>query len=93
VYTPHGSAPYDRIQTLNSYGLGFRQTDYAGHQLVGHRGAVSGYRSMILFDPEQKVGVAILWNSQSVKPTGMALEILDQYYGHPQHDWMEIERP
>ncbi|PZU08576.1 serine hydrolase [Sphingomonas sp.] len=93
VYTPHGSAPYDRIQKLNSYGLGFRQTDYEGHQLVGHRGAVSGYRSMILFDPAEKVGVAILWNSQSVKPTGMALEILDQYYRRPQHDWMEIERP
>jgi len=93
VYTPHGSAPYDRAQTLNSYGLGFRQTDYDGHQLVGHRGAVSGYRSMILFDPAEKVGVAILWNSQSVKPTGMALEILDQYYRRPQRDWMEIERP
>lgn len=93
VTTPHGSAPYDRAQSLNSYGLGFRQTDYDGHQLVGHRGAVSGYRSMILFDPSEKVGVAILWNSQSVKPTGMALEILDQYYGRPQHDWMEIERP
>jgi beta-lactamase class C len=93
VYTPHGSAPYDRAQSVNSYGLGFRQTDYDGHQLVGHRGAVSGYRSMILFDPQEKVGVAILWNSQSVKPTGMALEILDQYYRRPQHDWMEIERP
>ncbi|MDO6413144.1 serine hydrolase domain-containing protein [Sphingomonas sp. BIUV-7] len=93
VLTPHGSAPYDRAQSLNSYGLGFRQTDYDGHQLVGHRGAVSGYRSMILFDPAEKVGVAILWNSQSVKPTGMALEILDQYYRRPPHDWMEIERP
>jgi beta-lactamase class C len=94
VQTPRrAQADYDQIQKGGTYGLGFRQSDYEGHHLVGHRGAVSGYRSMILFDPAEKVGVAILWNSQSVKPTGMALEILDQYYGRPQHDWMEIERP
>jgi len=93
VLTPRrGLADYDQIQKGGTYGLGFRQSDYDGHHLVGHRGAVSGYRSMILFDPAEKVGVAILWNSQSVKPTGMALEILDQYYRRPQHDWMEIER-
>lgn len=93
VLTPRrGLAGYDLAQKQNSYGLGFRQSDYDGHHLVGHRGAVAGYRSMILFDPAEKVGVAILWNSQSVKPTGMALEILDQYFRRPPRDWMQIER-
>lgn len=94
VLTPRrGLADYDRIQTDNAYGLGFRQSDYDGHHLIGHRGAVRGYRSMILFDPVEKVGVALLWNSQSVKPTGMALEILDQYYRRPARDWMQLGRP
>lgn len=94
VLTPRrGLADYDAIQKQNSYGLGFRQSDYDGHHLVGHRGAVAGYRSLFLFDPETRVGVAMLWNSQSVKPTGMALEILDQYYRRPQHDWMQLGRP
>ena len=32
------------------YGLGWRSYDYAGHRIVGHRGGVNGYRSLILFD-------------------------------------------
>lgn len=93
VLTPRGHADYDLAQHGNSYGLGFRQSDYEGHHLVGHRGAVRGYRSMILFDPEARVGVAMLWNSQSAKPTGMGLEILDQYYRRPARDWMQLGRP
>jgi len=94
VLTPRkGLADYDLAQHNNAYGLGFRQSDYEGHHLIGHRGAVRGYRSMILFDPVEKVGVAMLWNSQSVKPTGMGLEILDQYYGRPARDWMQLGRP
>ncbi|WP_174274911.1 serine hydrolase domain-containing protein [Sphingomonas bacterium] len=94
VLTPRrGLADYDLAQHGNSYGLGFRQSDYDGHHLVGHRGAVRGYRSLFLFDPAEKVGVAMLWNSQSVKPTGMALEILDQYYRRPSRDWMQLGRP
>ena len=94
VLTPRkGLADYDLIQKGGSYGLGFRQSDYDGHHLVGHRGAVKGYRSLFLFDPAERVGVAMLWNSQSVKPTGMALEILDQYYRRPPRDWMQLGRP
>ncbi|HEX2803734.1 MAG TPA: serine hydrolase domain-containing protein, partial [Sphingomicrobium sp.] len=33
------------------YGFGWRSYDYAGHRIVGHRGGVNGYRSLILFDP------------------------------------------
>ena len=33
------------------YGFGWRSYDYAGHRIVGHRGGVAGYRSLILFDP------------------------------------------
>nr|WP_279587872.1 serine hydrolase [Sphingomonas vulcanisoli] len=94
VLTPRkGLADYDLAQHNNSYGLGFRQSDYDGHHLIGHRGAVKGYRSVFLFDPEEKVGVAMLWNSQSVKPTGMALEILDQFYRRPFRDWMQLGKP
>ena len=94
VLTPRkGLADYDLIQKDNTYGLGFRQSDYAGHHLVGHRGAVRGYRSVFLFDPAERVGVAMLWNSQSVKPTGMAFEVLDQYYKLPVRDWMQLGHP
>ena len=44
--------------------------DYAGHQIIGHRGGVNGYRSLILFDPAEKSGVVAMWNSNTASPAG-----------------------
>jgi len=75
------------------YGLGWRDMLYAGHRIVGHHGAVSGYRSLILFDPEQKAGVAMLWNSESSKPSALAPEVLDMLYKRPRTDWLALDEP
>lgn len=72
------------------YGLGWRIYDYAGRKVVGHRGAVNGYRAMILFDPELKVGVAALWNSGSNQAVGLQMEVMDMAYGLPAQDWLYL---
>ena len=74
-----------------SYGLGWRIYDYDGHKVVGHRGAVNGYRAMIMFDPARKSGVAALWNSGSNQPVGLQLEVMDAVYGLPTQDWMYLK--
>lgn len=74
------------------YGYGWRTYDYAGtHRVIGHRGAVRGYRAMILFDPELKTGVVALWNSSSRKPVGIQLEVMDMVYGYPREDWIGLD--
>ena len=94
VFTPHrGLAPYDQALKDSAYGLAFRDSNYEGHHLVWHRGAVRGSRSEMIFDPAERFGVAMLWNSTSVKPTGLPLEVFDQYYRLPFHDWVQIGRP
>jgi beta-lactamase class C len=94
VYTPRGRlAPYDLALKNSAYGLAFRSSDYEGHHLVWHRGAVRGSRSEVIFDPVERFGVAMLWNSTSVKPTALPLEIFDQYYRLPFHDWVQVGRP
>jgi beta-lactamase class C len=69
------------------YGFGWRSYDYGGHRLVGHRGGVDGYRSLILFDPQKKSGVVALWNSNTNQPGGLEFEVMDMIY-----DWLQIDK-
>ena len=75
------------------YALGWRVYKYGkpGYRVVGHRGAVDGYRSMILFDPERNAGVVALWNSNSRKPVGIQFEVMDMIYGLEPKDWLQLD--
>jgi beta-lactamase class C len=75
------------------YGYGWRSYEYAGHHIIGHRGGVSGYRSLILFDPNLKSGVVALWNSNTSQPGGLEFEVMDMLYGLEFRDWMELDKP
>ena len=74
------------------YGYGWRSYDYAGHHIIGHRGGVDGYRSLILFDPQLKCGVVALWNSNTSQPGGLEFEVMDMLYGLEFRDWMELDK-
>jgi len=74
------------------YGLGWRTYTYAGHKVIGHRGGVQGYRALVLFDPEQRSGIAMMWNSPHSRPIGLQLEFMDQLYGLPKRDWLRLNK-
>lgn len=91
---PHGRrGPMDRALTDAAYGLGWRSFNYAGHALVGHRGSVDGYGALILFDPADKSGIVMLWNSNQYKAARLQLEFFDMLYGLPPTDWLELAAP
>lgn len=75
------------------YALGWRVYKYGipGHRVVGHRGAVDGYRSLVLFDPERQSGVVALWNSNSRRPIGVQFEVMDMIYGLSEKDWLQLD--
>jgi beta-lactamase class C len=77
------------------YALGWRTYKFgeAGHKVVGHRGAVEGYRSLILFDPERDSGVVALWNSNARQPVGLQFEVMDMIYDLPAQDWLQLDTP
>lgn len=75
------------------YGYGWRSYEYGGHHIIGHRGGVEGYRSLILFDPQLKSGVVALWNSNTSQPGGLEFEVMDMLYGLEFRDWMELDKP
>ena len=53
---------------------------------------MSGYRSLILFDPQKKTGVVAMWNSNTNQPGGLEFEVMDMLYGLPFRDWLEVDR-
>ncbi|MBA3526524.1 MAG: beta-lactamase family protein [Sphingomonas sp.] len=73
------------------YGYGWRSYDYAGHRVVGHRGGVNGYRSLILFDPAKKSGVVAMWNSSVTQPAGLEFEVMDMIHRLPFRDWLQLD--
>jgi beta-lactamase class C len=80
----------ERVRTA-SYGMGWRIYDYDGHRVIAHRGGVSGYRSLIMFDPALKSGVVALWNSSTNQPGGLEFEVMDMVYHLPTRDWLELD--
>jgi beta-lactamase class C len=67
VETPRKSAYRRNWKSLDKtyYGLGWRVFNVGGHDVVYHGGYVEGFRSEIAFDPESKIGIAIMFNSNT----------------------------
>ncbi len=83
---------FNQAMGSSQYALGWRDYSYRGHRLIGHQGAVMGYRATVLFDPERQSGIALLWNSQSGRPVGIQLELLDRLYGFQRQDWLGLDK-
>jgi beta-lactamase class C len=98
IHAPYVVTPTERgrlrkfLERLGTawYGYGWRSYEYSGHRIIGHRGGINGYRSLILFDPEKKSGVVALWNSNTNQPGGLEFEVMDMIYGLPFRDWLEL---
>lgn len=88
---PYGNSPLGRSLEHPGYGLGMRSFTYKGHRLVGHSGAVTGYRSTMMFDPATKTGVVMLWNSEGSLPFKLQAEVFDAAYHLPFTDWLRLE--
>lgn len=93
VETPHDlrSTPWRKGRLLDAqYALGWRVYEYAGEPLVFHAGAVQGYRAMIGFLPNRRVGLVMLWNCESAAPSGLMPMLFDRYLGLPAVDWAGV---
>lgn len=88
---PYGGSPFGRALEKPGYGLAMRSFTYEGHRLVGHSGAVNGYRSTMMFDPVTKTGIVMLWNSEGSLPFRFQGEFFDRAYGLPVHDWLQMK--
>ena len=67
IETPRKSAYRRNWKSLEKtyYGLGWRIFTTAHHNIVYHGGYVEGFRAEIAFDPETKVGIAVMFNANT----------------------------
>ncbi|MEZ5709537.1 MAG: serine hydrolase domain-containing protein [Blastomonas sp.] len=86
-----GRGALAQLVAMPSYGQGWRSMLYDGHGIVHHQGAVNGYRAAILFDPVLRSGIVMMWNSSTTRPFKLQYEFLDQLYGRPHTDWLELD--
>jgi beta-lactamase class C len=70
--------------------LGWRSFTYSGRQLVGHSGAVDGFRSTMIFDPVARSGVVAMWNSGWGRPFRLPFAVLDSLYDQSGNDWLDL---
>ena len=73
------------------YGLGWRSFNYAGHRLVGHSGAVDGFRATMIFDPATRNGVVAMWNSNGGKPFRIPFAVFDSLDKRDDSRWLELD--
>ena len=92
IITDRHAGIFNHAMGTSQYALGWRDYNYRGHRLIGHQGAVMGYRATILFDPERQSGIAMLWNSQTSRPVGLQLELLDRFYAFAYQDWLGLDK-
>ncbi|HOC25134.1 MAG TPA: serine hydrolase domain-containing protein [bacterium] len=59
-------------------GLGFSVYKRGSRTMVGHSGFVAGYKSQLIFCPEEKVGVVVLMNCSDGTPSTYAAQIYDE---------------
>lgn len=72
---------------FQGYGLGWGMSDYLGRKIVSHGGGLPGMISQTAMVPEEKFGLVVLSNSESLASSVLMNKILDVFLGGPQRDW------
>ena len=71
------------------YALGFGLRDYRGWKIVSHTGGLPGFVSRLTLVPDQRLGIAVLTNQESVEAfEAITWRVLDHYLGAPPTDWI-----
>ena len=77
--------------TETSYGLGWRNYTYAGHQVITHSGSVEGYIAQIAWVPGNNSGIVMLSNTRGARSTRIVPAWLDYELGLPKTDWFKMD--
>jgi CubicO group peptidase (beta-lactamase class C family) len=81
--------PFNR-NNFSLYGMGWWLDDYEGKEIVYHTGGVNGFLSSITLIPEEKLGIAVLTNTdQNYFAWAMRAEVIDAVLGLPYRNYSD----
>ncbi len=79
-----------RRPSFVEYALGWNVTDYRGHKLITHSGAVLGGKAVVAIVPDKRVGIAVMINSEDGGARwAVFYHLLDHYLGLEPQPWIE----
>jgi CubicO group peptidase (beta-lactamase class C family) len=79
--------------TMNSYGLGWRVTDYRGEKMLDHGGATDGFRARIILLPKAGVGIVLLANAEAMPLlSALGQVLMDRLLAKKPIDWHALYR-
>jgi CubicO group peptidase (beta-lactamase class C family) len=93
THTPRIPVPLSAAEraagaTQASYALGWHISDYRGHPVYQHAGAVKGFRARIILVPRKKLGLVVLTNLEDMEIVQAAgNQLLDHLLGLEKMDW------
>lgn len=73
----------DMIKTEGTYGKGIFPMPFYDLKGYGHTGGIDGFRSVLLYFPENKLGVALISNGLNYVQNDILIGILSIYLGRP----------
>ncbi len=74
----------------NFYGYGLGVSEHDGRLTAGHSGQTGSFISMVIYVPEDEIGIAVLANSGHIRAEPLAYRILDLFYGKQDEKEEEI---
>jgi len=63
------------------YGFGLGNSERDGRRTIGHAGQTGSFISMVIYVPEDELGIAVLANGRHIRAEPLAYQILDLFYG------------
>lgn len=90
---PEGYLPEEEFEGMYSanYGYGWIISYYKGYYRVEHGGSIDGFRSTVVFFPNEKIGVVVLTNQTNYEPAMMIRNtIVDKLLNVKPTDWINL---
>ena len=73
----------DMIKTEGDYGKGIFSMPFYDMQGYGHTGGIDGFRSVLVYFPEKKLGVAMISNGLNYVQNDILIAVMSIYLGRP----------